>query len=97
LVPYKEITDPAFAVKAAATFTIETYGMGTELLQGPCPRCLAVISIPLFREIVKGGTDEGRLSEDEPTGEPMICTCDEEHADRPADRKGCGAYWNLII
>lgn len=99
MVPYQEITEPAFAEKAAATFTIENYGIGMDLLQGPCPRCLAVISIPMFREIVKGseGGASASGSGDESAGEPMICTCDEEHVGRPAHRRGCGAFWNLIV
>jgi hypothetical protein len=55
----------------------------------------------LFREIVKSGAGEDGLSttapEDEPNGEPMICTCDKEHAGRPPDRRGCGAFWNLTV
>lgn len=96
MLPYLEITEARYPHEAASTFTVETYGAGMDLLRGPCPRCLTVIEIPVFREIVKGGSGEsGPL--DEPAGEPVICTCDEEHEARPANRKGCGAYWNLIL
>lgn len=26
----------------------------------------------------------------------MVCLCDESHANRPPERKGCGAFWTLV-
>jgi hypothetical protein len=27
----------------------------------------------------------------------MMCTCESEHAGRPQDEEGCGAYWNIKL
>jgi hypothetical protein len=29
--------------------------------------------------------------------EPMMCTCEDEHPNRPEGFSGCGAYWTLTI
>ncbi|MFI0718269.1 hypothetical protein [Streptomyces sp. NPDC021224] len=96
MLPYTETTDATYPEAAARTFVVESYGAGVDLLRGPCPRCFAFIDIPYFRETIKSGTAFGE-EPDDPRGEPVICTCDEEHEGRPADRKGCGAYWNFVI
>lgn len=99
LLPYAEMTKPEFAEKAAANFRPSEDADGIVLV-GPCPRCAAVIEIRLFEEVVRDwfpwrsrsapATDGRRV-------EPMICTCEHDHPNRPADRKGCGAYWNLAL
>ena len=101
MLPYLETTEADYPHKAASTFTINNYGAGMELLRGPCPRCLALIEIPIFKEIAKGGADLGR-SPDEPVGEPMICTCDEEHEGRVpagnyirAGKAACWYWWRM--
>ena len=96
ILPYLEITEPGFAPAAAATFTIDSYGAGVQLLRGPCPRCSAVIDIPVVVEVVKGAGRPGQPA-GEPAEEPVICTCGEKHDGRPADRVGCGAYWNFVL
>lgn len=92
--PYLEITDEKFAAQAAETFSVIDVGSGTLMLHGPCPRCETVIDIPhvdtIFRSVIPdGGTHE--------YGEPMMCTCEDPHPNRPDGRYGCGAYWNLIL
>jgi len=104
--PYAEISEDAFAERAAATFTVAEPTRGMLILRGPCPRCQTQIDIPvvttLFRSsygfggrFLAKGPPATRAGDVEP--EPMVCTCDDEHPGRPADRFGCGAYWMLAI
>jgi hypothetical protein len=101
--PYKEITDQTYAVQAAQSFTVSEPARGTLILRGPCPRCCAVIDIPVISNIFRlSGLVSGLLpargqSAEVNHTEPMMCTCIEDHPGRPAERDGCGAYWNLSI
>ena len=92
--PYLEVTDVSYAEKAAATFSVVEVGSGTVMLHGPCPRCQTIIDIPhvdtIFRSPLPGGSSDKH-------GEPMMCTCEDPHPNRPDGRYGCGAYWNLIL
>lgn len=93
LVPYREVTDAEFSVRAAETFTAERLDPGVLLLAGPCPRCAAVISIPIFNQVFRQGGTVG-------TGrrlETVMCTCGEPHQDRPDAYLGCGAYWTFEL
>jgi hypothetical protein len=40
-----------------------------------------------------------RRHEDAPTDhvELLYCVCDDHHPRRPTGRKGCGAYWTLLV
>ncbi|MGS2644482.1 hypothetical protein [Streptosporangium sp. LJ11] len=102
--PYKEITDEAYARLAADSFTVEEPYPGTLILRGPCPRCRAPIEIPLVSGIVRSSRsarDRLRRRPRPPaaseTVEPMMCTCEDDHPARPEGRYGCGAYWTLTI
>jgi hypothetical protein len=104
--PYAEITEDAFAEKAAATFAVAELTRGMLILRGPCPRCQTQIDIPVVTTLFRswqgfGGRfrDKGsrNAAADDVEPEPMLCTCDDEHPGRPADRFGCGAYWTLAI
>lgn len=104
--PYQEITDHSYAQRAAANFTIEVPRRGMRVLRGECPRCEAIITIPLpptmfdgSRWSITGILRRGAAEPDDPPPyHPVMCTCDtHEHAGRPEDATGCGAYWNFVI
>jgi len=44
--PYREITEDAYATAAARDFTVTVLATGMLVLRGPCPRCRSVIDIP---------------------------------------------------
>jgi hypothetical protein len=96
--PYLVITDERYNAHVARTFTVAEPAPGTVVLRGPCPRCEAIIDIPLVDTVFRRsrqhgpGHDPGRSRV-----EPMLCTCEDEHPNRPTGRKGCGAYWKLIL
>jgi hypothetical protein len=95
---YQEMTDAQYATTAAGQFEVEEYGVGVLTLRGPCPRCGAMIEIPLVNRVVKGVSQAAAASPREVSeGEPVICTCEEPHEGRPEGRVGCGAYWNFIL
>lgn len=104
--PYVEITEDAFAEKAAETFAVAELARGMLILRGPCPRCQAQIDIPVVTTLFRSPHSFVGLfsrkgpkaaGEDDLEPEPMLCTCDDDHPGRPADRVGCGAYWTLTI
>lgn len=92
MIRYMEVTEADFAKQAAQTFTAERLGAGVMLLAGPCPRCAAVITVPIFDKVYRG-----RDPVKEARQETVMCTCEEEHADRPESRVGCGAFWVFEI
>ncbi|HEY0692786.1 MAG TPA: hypothetical protein VGD71_27565 [Kribbella sp.] len=95
-VPYREVSEPDYAEKAAATFVIEDFDIGMSLLSGLCPRCGVAIEIPLIDGVFRGDR-AGRVDTAERAGGtrdvPIICTCTEVHPGRPDGQVGCGAYW----
>lgn len=101
---YAETTDDTYSETAAKTFTATEPAGGTLILRGPCPRCHAVIDIPVVTSIFRSSRSLGdwlrvpapKVSQ---AGyeEPMMCTCQDEHPNRPEGRSGCGAYWLLTI
>jgi len=98
--PYREVTNEEYAALAARQFTVEEPKPGTLILRGPCPRCHAVIDIPVVGGIFRtsrllGGNLRARQQAD--YVEPMMCTCEESHLGRPNDVVGCGAYWTLTL
>jgi hypothetical protein len=97
--PYAEKTSKELAQKAAESFKPTESADGI-VLTGKCPECEAVMEIRLFDEVVRGWfprPSRSAPSVPERRSMPMICTCEYDHADRPANRKGCGAYWNLVL
>lgn len=97
--PYAEMTSHGYAATAAASFVVEDYGEGVELLRGPCPRCGSLIEVPVFAGVVRTyrpqtGTPD---ADEDGVSEPVICTCTEKHEGRPEGRVGCGAYWNFVL
>lgn len=94
LLPYIEVTDQNYATIAAQNFSVVEVRPGTLVLSGPCPRCHAVIEIPHVEKLVRSTLPKGSTREG---SEPMICTCEGIHPDRPDGRYGCGAYWTLVI
>jgi hypothetical protein len=103
--PYHEITDDSYAPKAAPTFRIEEPRPGMRVLRGQCPRCDAIIDIPVVPTVFEGNrwsiTGLFRSSDkscDDDSVEHVLCTCDvHDHRGRPEGRTGCGAYWNFFI
>jgi hypothetical protein len=101
--PYKEITDETYALQAAKSFAVTEPARGTLILRGPCPRCRAVIEIPVVSSIFRSSRSISGLLRTRATSaevdhrEPMMCTCEGDHPNRPPERKGCGAYWTLSI
>lgn len=102
--PYREITNLTYAEDAAESFTVTELARGTLVLRGPCPRCHALIDIPVVSSIFRSSRSvSSRLRSRAPKTteavheEPMMCTCEDEHPNRPNGRSGCGAYWTLTI
>jgi hypothetical protein len=98
--PYREVTEDRYA-ESAQNFTIEEPRPGTLVLRGPCPRCEAIIDIPVVSGIFRSSRLLGsRGPHNSPaTGqiEPMMCTCEDDHPGRPEGAFGCGAYWTLVL
>lgn len=104
---YLEITSDEYAKLAAATFKVTPMSRHEFLLTGPCPRCAAVVQIPVVTGVYK--TFRGFAAFEwmkpqavkEPVSavrdEPCVCTCEEEHPNRPDGRTGCGAQWPLRL
>jgi hypothetical protein len=104
LLPYREVTDPTYTQLVAQNFTLDEPEPGILVLRGSCPRCSALLEIPAVGSIFQGMRSIndifGRRRPIPPSGthvEPMICTCEDEHPNRPEGRTGCGAYWTLLI
>jgi hypothetical protein len=98
--PYLEITQDGYAEQAARTFSIEEAEPGDYVLRGPCPRCGAVVDIPVVAGIFDGSRSLAHRPQPGDGGkftEPVICTCEDDHPNRPPERFGCGAYWNFVI
>lgn len=101
--PYVEMTDKTYADLTAQNFTIEEPEPGAIILRGPCPRCNALIDIPVVDSIFRSTRNvrfwrhRAQNSEPKTNVEPMMCTCEEEHPNRPEGLYGCGAYWTLTI
>jgi hypothetical protein len=100
--PYREMTDETYPHLAAQRFTVEEPKPGTLVLRGPCPRCNAIIDVPIVSSIFRSSRllgSERRHRNRSATShvEPMMCTCDDEHPNRPDGAYGCGAYWTLVV
>ncbi|PKV94019.1 hypothetical protein ATK30_4887 [Amycolatopsis echigonensis] len=102
--PYAEVTDPTYAEVAAQNFTVEEVAPDTHVLRGTCPRCNAVLEVPLVGNVFHGMRsirDVLRKRHTKPSAgdrvEPVICTCEDAHPNRPEGRSGCGAYWTLLL
>jgi len=104
LLPYQEMTDDGYAELAAQTFTVEQAEPGMYVLRGPCPRCKAIVDIPVVLSIFEGMRSlahplraASKTASGDEFVEPVLCTCEDEHPKRPQGRVGCGAYWTVII
>lgn len=102
---YTEVTDPGYAECAAATFTLDMSQPGYPVLRGACPRCKDFMLYPVLDDVYKtirsnrssGTSNAPGKAVDGGRVEPMICTCENEHPERPAGAEGCGAYWSLHL
>ncbi|EIV91770.1 hypothetical protein [Frankia sp. QA3] len=103
--PYLEITDLAYGAHVAETFEVEQPQSRTLVLRGRCPRCDHPMEFLVTDQVVKrwrrsNPQDEPPPppgSDDRTAEEPMVCTCEGDHAGRPEGYLGCGAYWNVKI
>lgn len=102
--PYLEMTNEAYSLQAAGSFTVEEPARGTLVLRGPCPRCETLIEIPVVSSIFRlSRSVRSPLRRKAPSAagsdhiEPMMCTCQDGHPGRPEGYSGCGAYWTLAI
>ncbi|GGV03474.1 hypothetical protein GCM10010260_45240 [Streptomyces filipinensis] len=102
--PYRETTAAEYGAHVARTFTVTEPRPDTLILSGRCPRCAAAIDVPVVSGVFRaGGPRFGRRQRGAPDGaarsrvELMMCTCDEDHPDRPEGRYGCGAYWTVRV
>jgi hypothetical protein len=102
--PYQEITAPEYATLAARLFTVEDAGAGVAVLRGSCPRCGAVLEVPVVTDVFQGMRSlldivrrRGAAPLPGEHVEPMACTCADGHPNRPEGRVGCGAYWTLLL
>lgn len=90
-VPFAEHTEDSYAEKFAATCEARETRRGVELL-GECPRCDDRIRLSLpDRVFLSGGAASATAIR------TVLCNCTGDHADRPAEEEGCGAYWNLYL
>jgi len=105
-IPYTEVTEPSYGEIAAGTFSVVEVSADIMLLRGACPRCAAALEIPLVSSVFHGmrtiqetqpeqATVEG--IKDARWVEPMVCTCEHSHPNRPEGSVGCGAFWNLML
>jgi hypothetical protein len=104
---YQEITKDEYAEQAARTFTVTKIARHELLLTGPCPRCAAVVQIPVVTGVYKTFRGFAAFEWMKPQAvkqpvsavreEPCVCTCDEAHPNRPAGHTGCGAQWQLRL
>ena len=102
--PYREVTEPNYAQQVAQTFTLEKPHAGITILRGNCPRCDALLELPVVDTMFQGMRTVSDLfhrrwttSPADDHVEPMICLCEDEHPGRPEGRTGCGAYWTLLV
>ncbi|TDC28597.1 hypothetical protein E1211_27580 [Micromonospora sp. 15K316] len=91
--PYAEVTDDGYAVRAAETFTVREFGPAL-LLSGDCPRCRHPVTFPVVDHVYRHGS---AIPPGDPGYRTVLCTCDAEHPGRPAGPAGCGAYWTLRL
>lgn len=70
-----------------------TRAKGDLLLQGNCPRCAEAMTFPVVAKVYRGG------SASQAGAQPIVlfCTSEGEYEGRPPGRKGCGAYWSLVL
>ncbi|MFJ9643613.1 hypothetical protein [Streptomyces sp. NPDC101206] len=104
---YAETTDDTYAAAAARTFSVQRPSKGFTLLNGPCPRCRAALSVPLVSDVLRQAGPRRRRTwriRLRRTGRDALrpydtvrCNCRLPHPGRPEGRRGCGAYWNLRV
>ena len=91
LLPYAEVTDEAYAARAAVDFTAQEFEYAV-VLSGRCPRCDHPSTTTLVDEVYR--RDVQAL---DPGYRTVLCECEAEHPPRPDGRRGCGAYWTLRL
>ena len=92
-VPFKIVTDDAYAVAFAATCTPSETRRGVQLT-GTCPRCGHPMDFLVPTSVYQRPV-RAVLNTNQP--EPVLCTCTAPHPGTPAGEEGCGAYWNVEL
>jgi hypothetical protein len=95
LLPYEIGTDPRYS---EAVFRPTSARLSVLVLQGECPRCAALIDIPVLDPVLGGNrTASPGAPSSEDGAVPLLCTCREPHPGRPDEAVGCGAYWSMVL
>lgn len=94
VIKFEEVTSDEFARKATS-FEVKVRRDGA-LLSGICPRCGDPMEFVHVQRVYRGSPRRNRESNGA-TVIPVMCTCEGDHAGRPKDEQGCGAYWNLLL
>ncbi|WP_121676634.1 hypothetical protein [Micromonospora sp. BL4] len=92
--PYVEVTDEAYAARAAAGFTVREFEFAV-LLSGRCPRCDHATTSTVIDELYR--REAAPAAEPDPGYRTVLCECEADHPSRPAGLRGCGAYWTLRL
>jgi hypothetical protein len=94
-VAFAETTDQSFAERAVA-FEVLTTANGV-ILRGACPRCRDEMEFVHVERVYRGFGRSRRTGSERDGLVEVTCTCTGQHAGRPDDEQGCGAYWNLRL
>lgn len=92
--PYAEVTDEAYALEAATTFTVREFDAAV-VLSGGCPRCQDPITFTLVDAVFRRESPPAAAAA--PTYQTIFCTCEAAHPLRAEGQVGCGAYWTLRL
>ncbi|MFF5057233.1 hypothetical protein ACFY1S_29005 [Micromonospora sp. NPDC000663] len=91
--PYAEVTDEAYSVRAAADFTVRQFAFAVQL-SGRCPRCdhptTSTLVDALYRRNAPATVPDADYR-------AVLCECEADHPARPAGSRGCGAYWTVRL
>lgn len=89
--PYAEVTDAAYATRAAADFRAQEFEFAV-VLSGRCPRCGHASATTLVDEVYRKDA-----ATPDPGYRTLLCECEVGHPGCPAGLRGCGAYWTLRL
>ncbi|KAB1935319.1 hypothetical protein F8271_21835 [Micromonospora sp. ALFpr18c] len=91
--PYAEVTDEAYAARAAAGFAVREFEFAVQL-SGRCPRCDHSMTSTLVDGLYR--RDASVVASD-PDYRTVLCECEADHPARPLGLRGCGAHWTLRL
>ncbi|MFI6348429.1 hypothetical protein [Streptomyces sp. NPDC050560] len=91
-VAYLETSGDDYAARYTAGLRVEGVDVGLVVLHGRCPRCGCAFSCTHTDRVFRSPRRRGPRAY-----VPVLCECGTRHPGRPADEKGCGAYWNVVV